>query len=280
MPTMELRDGASVEDTIAMLKKTLTWLMANLDHDNVKRLYTEYCSIRSQSGETQIDGPLLLMYDKQAVPVLRLLLGYNTALSKFVFEIYDPNGKKSVYLDENGTQVLDGQLLITYLTKTLLHAYKDTYGGVLKIYDVGGNLNAKIGVESGAGVNTGGTMILYDDVPSGGDPLNYQRVEAGILASNHAGIVNLNTNDTISRLRMKADDGTGGSDVVPSILFWGDLSSSYISSSGGYIAGETIATQPWCNLIFQPKISGASGSFTTADGKTVTVSNGIISSIV
>jgi len=280
MSIMELRDGPSVEDTIAMLKRTLNWLMANLDHDNVKRLYTEYCSIQSANGETQIDGPVLKMSDKQTVPVLRLQMGYDSVQAKFVFEIYDPNGKKSVYLDENGTQVLDGQLLITYLAKVLLHAYKDTYGGVLKIFDIGGNLNAKIGVESGAGVNTGGTMILYDDVPSGADPINYQRVEIGILGSNHSGIINLNTNDNVGRLIMKADDGTGGGDVVSSILLWGDLSSSYISSSGGYIANQTIATQPWADGKFQPIISGASGSFTTADGKTVSVLGGIITSIV
>lgn len=39
------------------------------------------------------------------------------------------------------------------------------------------------------------------------------------------------------------------------------------------------ATQAWANGQFQPTISGASGNFTTVDGKTVTVSNGIISSI-
>lgn len=190
------------------------------------------------------------------------------------------NWVKVFFVDENGNQTMDGRLKITQDGKILLEAFKDIFGGVVKIYDANGMLNAKIGVEGGTGDNVGGTLILYDDVPNGADPSFYQRVEAGILATNRAGAINLRTIDDVSRLRMKANDGSDANDTVPSILFWGDLSSSYISSKGGYIANETIATQPWVQSMFEPKITGASGSFTTADGKTITVSNGIITSIV
>ncbi|HBY19929.1 MAG TPA: hypothetical protein DEG71_02805 [Clostridiales bacterium] len=52
--------------------------------------------------------------------------------------------------------------------------------------------------------------------------------------------------------------------------------------SGASVSGlenSGYATETWVTLGYQPKISGATGSFTTADSKTVTVSNGIITSI-
>ena len=109
MPDVILRDGMNTEDTIAMLKKTLTWLMANLDHDNVKRLYTEFCQITSAAGETQISGPLLLMYDKQTPPVLRRRIGYDPTSTLFVDEWYNPSGVLTAYVDTNGKlKVVDG----------------------------------------------------------------------------------------------------------------------------------------------------------------------------
>ena len=126
MPTVDIREGMNIEDTVAKLKKTLTYLLESLDHFNVKRLYTEYCKIQSENGETEIAGPLILMHDRQGTPVLRLKMGYDADTSDFVFELYDPSGNKTVYLDSNGTEVLDGKLLLTASGKTLLEAFKDT----------------------------------------------------------------------------------------------------------------------------------------------------------
>jgi hypothetical protein len=73
-----------------------------LNHLNVTELYTEYCDIKSEDGETQIDGPLILMYDKQGTPVLRLKEGYDPVSDDFVFQLYNAAGNLTVNIDSNG----------------------------------------------------------------------------------------------------------------------------------------------------------------------------------
>jgi hypothetical protein len=218
MPIEPFRDGASVEDTIAMLKKTLSWLMANLDHDNVKRLYTEYCQISSQAGETQISGPLILMYDKQEPPVLRRKIGYNTGSSVFVDEWYNPSGVLTAYIDTDGKLIVEQGLFKGNIT-TLLDAY------------IGKNLHL------GAG-GTSDTRVIYFN-----DYMNIvAKADGGWVIQFNCGYL-----DFIGAIR--------GS--------WG-FSNASVSGleNSGYVKG-----------------TGTSGSFTTADGKTVTVSNGLITGI-
>lgn len=73
MPVYDLKiDGNDIPGSLAKIQRYLKWFTDCLDHFNVKRLYTEYCSIQSENGETEIAGPLLVMKDKQATPVIRL----------------------------------------------------------------------------------------------------------------------------------------------------------------------------------------------------------------
>lgn len=97
------------EDGILRLQKDLNYMFYNLDHKNVKRLFTEYCSIRSEEGETQIDGPLLLMTNKGST-TYRLKMGWDNNTSKFIFNIYDSTGGPSVELDSCGDAVFRGKL--------------------------------------------------------------------------------------------------------------------------------------------------------------------------
>lgn len=127
--------------------------------------------------------------------------------------------------------------------KILMEVFKDAFGGVVKIFDNNGLLNAKLGSESGAGNNKGGTLVLYDNVPTGADPTNYSRVEAGIIETNGAGTIILRTPDTIGRIRMIADDGSDPNDTVPRITLLGDYSTTWLSSKGGQIANQNIATE-------------------------------------
>lgn len=91
-----IKDGSP--DEIAKLNKTLNWLMNNLDHDNITRIYTEYCNIQSELGETVIDGPLIKM--TAGTTTLRLKMGKEGA--DFVFKLYNVAGAETISLNSTG----------------------------------------------------------------------------------------------------------------------------------------------------------------------------------
>jgi len=150
-------------DELARMRKDLCFLLENLDHLNVKRLYTEYCDIRSKDGETIIDGPTLHMYDKQATPVLRLQMGYDpdTALD-FVFAMFNKSGVKTVGIDSNGDATFTG----TITGGTIQTAVADNdriviTGNSLRTYNSSNNFNGPVwGVGYGGAY---GDLSFYDD---------------------------------------------------------------------------------------------------------------------
>ena len=121
---------------------------------------------------------------------------------------------------------------------TLMDVFQDTNGGIIQVYDNSGNLNCKLGVESGTASNTGGTMILYNDSVSN------PRVALGIDASLDAGVINLSDTADNVRASMKAYDGGAGSPA----FFLVDAASAvvtYLTLTTGYINSVQIATQAW-----------------------------------
>lgn len=122
--------------------------------------------------------------------------------------------------------------------KLLAEMYKDAYGGVMKIYDKEGYLNAKIGVESGAGDNQAGTMILYNDSPYSSTPssIPFQRVELGIISGN--GVQNLRDINGKGRVSFYANSvnpyiGVRNAD---------EILTTYLTHDSGYIDSIPIAT--------------------------------------
>jgi hypothetical protein len=85
----------------------LRFLLGSLDSDNVKRLNTNRTSIRSNAGETVINGPLLVMKDKQSVPVIRLQMGYDPASLDFVFNLMNAAGDVTVNIDSSGNLTVE-----------------------------------------------------------------------------------------------------------------------------------------------------------------------------
>lgn len=163
MPTFKLPDFSSAEgvtlekliDEIAKMRKELTWLLYHQDHVNVKRLETEYCDIRSHDGETVIDGPKLLMYDRQATPQLRLRAGYDEVTGDFLFELYNKAGVKTVGIDSNGDATFTGSITSSTIT-----------GGTIRTAATGGRIEL---TESG--------LTQYDSI------YGYRRVQIGIPGS-------------------------------------------------------------------------------------------------
>ena len=181
------------------------------------------------------------------------------------------------YVDVDGNLTFDGKMVVTNFGNLLAEIFQDTNGGVLKLYDTAGKLNVKIGVESGIGTNIGGTMILYKDVPSGGDPLDYQRVEMGITTAMDFGVVNLRDANTKARVSIQADSGVG---PYSGIRDSSEVLKTYMSETELFMNTKLVATQEYVAGIYQPIISGATGTFTTVDGKTITVTDGVVSLIL
>lgn len=97
------------EDGMLRLRKDLDYMFHHLDDKNVRRLYTEYCEIKSEDGETEIDGPLLTM-KAAGSSTIRLLMGYDKNSSDFLFNLYDQAGNPTLELNSTGNAVLRGDI--------------------------------------------------------------------------------------------------------------------------------------------------------------------------
>lgn len=159
--------GGSQDDLaeqVALMRKDLEDILENLDHLNVKRLYTEYCDIRSAAGETVIDGPTLLMYDKQATPRLRLEMGYKPGSSDFVFNMYNKAGVKTIGIDSNGDGTFTGTITGgTIQTAVALNSRIVITGNTLKTYYSNGVTESLMGPAWGIGASEHyGDLSFYD----------------------------------------------------------------------------------------------------------------------
>lgn len=67
-------------------------------------LYTNICTIMSENGKLKIENNLITMYDGNGT--LRYQSGYDG--HKYVFELYDESGKRSLYMDDNGNLTMTG----------------------------------------------------------------------------------------------------------------------------------------------------------------------------
>jgi hypothetical protein len=112
MPTVKLSydNSVSVEKNVQAAFARLNWALGNLSSKNVKRIDTTETSVKSRDGETQIAGPLLMMYDKQTPPVLRLKMGYDAETGKFIFQMYDATGALTLSENDAGEAVFSGNI--------------------------------------------------------------------------------------------------------------------------------------------------------------------------
>lgn len=131
-------------------------------------------------------------------------------------------GIKIQQVDENGV--------------VLAEFYKNNNGGLQEIFDNSGNLNVKIGSESGSGGNVGGSFILFND--GGANP----RVECGISITYDAGIINLRDTNGTARASLYADSNLGP--VLALIDEEGHTKTS-LTLTSGKINNQPIATQSW-----------------------------------
>jgi hypothetical protein len=339
----------------------IRYLLGTLDSKNVKRITTELTKISSDRGETEILGPLIVMKDKQAVPIVRLQMGYDPASGLFVFKMYNATGDTTVSLDSNGDQIVErgtfkGSITIgtgdnvfkadsngIYLgDATYADApFKVSMAGAAEASNLditGGSINVDTDLYVGNNIYLGDMEeaskgIYFFDAGAG--LVSYIGLtELGVMKFLTPGSIDLDSaeNVNISGAGITILSGTGGaltlSKVGPENIYFyhagaghlyllhdgtGDLwlrhegtgvlkieavANISIESTTGY----TFADGTWrfehnpylgtvddankflkkseIEALIPSAPSGATGTFTTADGKTVTVSNGIVSSIV
>lgn len=156
-------------------------------------------------------------------------------LEKMMYN-YDAKGvKKGVLKGIKIQQVTDD----TETGVVLSEIYKNDNGGLIKVNDINGALNAVIGSESGTGGNVGGSFILYND--GEGNP----RVECGISVTYDAGIINLRDSNGIARVSIYADSNFGS--PIIGVRGADDTIKSYLTETAGYINKKVIATQEYVN---------------------------------
>lgn len=207
-------------------------------------------------------------------------------------------GIPKFYVTKGGLlHAIDGELIGRFQTKSgsavLMDVYQNANGGELKLFDISGNLNVKIGSESGAGTNAGGTIIVYNDLPLGGDEQTKQRVALGANAARDSGFLNVKgSNDTV-RVQLEGETAVG---VFGMIILRDGFEVEQVRVSAGsdsyYLGGDvgfgkstpvyTVDSSGDINAdgVFRSNgFAGFTGTF-VAGTQTVTVKGGIITSVV
>jgi len=107
---------------------------------------------------------------------------------------------------------LDGRQKVTSGGNIIFEAFRDTRGGLIKVYDKNGDLCASLGVEDGAANNVGGTLFLFN----GGSHTSLKRVAASTFDVTDAGGVTVFDSNGRPRITMLAEDIDG----QPHIYFY------------------------------------------------------------
>ncbi len=201
-------NSEALGEAVIKLQKSLSWLLAHLDSQNVRSINTNLTEVKSEDGATTLDGALIQMRDAKGR--LRARLGKDKS-GDFIFEIYDKKGNTAIHLDEDGNAVFSGNIEGATITGAEIEGSNirvapNDYRDYIALENDG--VHDTLGLYYG-GVRIGGMRLL----------------------------------------------DAGGFEIFGSKISIG-------SASG------TVSIQ-----------SGASGSF-TADGKTVTVEKGVITSIL
>jgi hypothetical protein len=289
----------------------LQWILQHLDSSNVTKLDTNRTTIRSQLGETVINGPLLVMKDKQPTPVIRLQMGYDPTSLDFIFNLMNAAGDVTVNIDSSGNLTVErgtfkGSITIgtgdnvfkvdangMYLGDatfadapfrvTMTGAATATNltitGGTIRTAAAGNDRieltgsgltsyngsNQKEGVAIETGLYGFSQLVLY---------------VAGVLKGGlKAGGLNALNLESASGNNLNISSGNDGSNDDYIAGYWNCALSRFktLKDENGY----SYVTDNWVNSQgYLTETSGATGSFTTADGKTVMVADGLISSIL
>jgi len=161
---MDMNDPEDLLTRLTRLSRSLEYIMNHLDHANVRQLFTEYVNIQSKDGETEIDGPTLVMKAANSTTI-RLKMGWVPASSNFAFELYNNSGVKTISINSSGDAVFTG----TVTGSTII-------GGTIKTAETGQRIemtdnnffmynssNQLEGLVFGSTFGVWGDVFIYDD---------------------------------------------------------------------------------------------------------------------
>jgi len=244
------------EDGFLRMKKDLEYIMRNLDHRNVKRLYTEFCDIQSEDGETVIEGPLIKQYASGST-TLRLKEGYNPASSVFEFALYNSAGIQTVGIDSSGNAAFTGKITGSEIVAGTITG-STINGGTLTV----GTSNI---VKISEDVNNGQIQFIYSD----GTTACRMYFSSSFWALGGQSVI-INPNSLwiwpSSELHINADNIM----VIPDggKFYYGGPSSTNEVATRGWVSGQGYITGT----------AGETGSFTIG-AATIVISDGLVTSI-
>jgi hypothetical protein len=229
-------------NAVARMKKELTWLLNQMDSLNIPRINTNITQIKSEDGETYINGPVLEQYDSSGT--LRLKQGLNIGTDTFEFILYNASGTPTIDLDSNGELIVERGIFKGDITTE-----KDIY--------VGNNIYMNATTYDGKGVYmTPATWIKY------------------------VGLLGLSIeSDKDIKLFTGATINFQAANGINFVLYGGDMKLPYNSYLGVVTAANKIARITDVDSAVAAAVDGATGTFTASSGETITVENGLITDI-
>lgn len=293
MSTWSFKKCDTTENSLDELIKQMGWIMSKLDSKNVKRLDTNETSIKSALGETYINGPVLQMYDNQSPRVLRLQQGYDSTTTDFLYELYNKSGVKTVGIDSNGDGTFTGSISASSFTggtiaigsgnnifkadSNGIYLGNATFASAPFSVAMDGSLKSSDAEITGGLISIGGATgkAIIETVGSNGAFFfkNSSDSEVGGL---YRFTYVAPTLDDIT-LYSKANILIQSDNDILIEALGDDIN---INCGHAYYNTKEIATQDY--VTSQGFLTGNSvnGSFTSADGKTVSVANGLVTGIV
>jgi hypothetical protein len=189
MPAFAFIKADTTEETIDELINRIAWLTSKLDSRNVKRLDTNETTIKSENGETYINGPIIEQYDSSGT--LRIKQGLDTSTNKFLFNMYDAAGNLTINLNASGEAVFGGNIETLKDAQVGYNLYIGEWGDNLtqrSIYFASDNFDTKIewyddlSLDSGDLSDMGlGSLTFTDGIKISTDNIYIDYGEAALL---------------------------------------------------------------------------------------------------
>jgi len=162
----------------------------------------------------------------------------------------------------NGSNITGGIITGTDIRQvvgaTLVNEFtKNANGGLLNIYDIYGNIQSVLGVESGYGTNTGGSLTLFMDGLK-------HAVDIGATTAKEAGFITMFDYNGTARVSIQAKNVNNNSSIA--LFDANGTERSNLTETQGVIGGQVIATENWVNSAVSAAINTGKQTFTYWQG--------------
>lgn len=159
-------DFYEMQEALVKLQKMLYWLLGQLDSVNVRRLSTNQTDIKSDDGNTHLNGTQIVMKDRDGTS--RAVLGLNQDTGKFEFKLSNKNGTTTITLDDSGNAVFTGDVTASTITGGTITGTKITGGTVEGATIKGGSITSGTTIDVGTSASIGEKLVLKDGTVTGG----------------------------------------------------------------------------------------------------------------